>query len=168
MDQTFEEDNVDGPDTFFDDDSDLSCNTIIGCVTGSVIRENVSTIADGDLVSAVQAELMDGDHDSEAGNAAPVAEEAFGPGKRKRRANTLYKTDMFWRHHDDNDPNDDLYRRPVGSGLFSVSDQQIWQLGSFAAFGWVTVTYTSLSTNSRSVVPLRFGVVTTPRARCWR
>jgi hypothetical protein len=28
-----------------------------------------------------------------------------------------------------------------GSGLFSVSDQQIWQLGSFAAFGWVTVTY---------------------------
>ena len=60
------------------------------------------------------------------------------------------------------------YRRPVGSGLFSVSDQQIWQLGSFAAFGWVTVTYTSLSTNSRSVVPLRFGVVTTPRARCWR
>ena len=34
------------------------------------------------------------------------------------------------------------YRCPVGSGLFSVSDQQIWQLGSFAAFGWVTVTYT--------------------------
>src|ERR1700722_10535225 len=60
MDQTFEEDNVDGPDTFFDDDSDLSCNTIIGCVTGSVIRENVSTTADGDLVSAAQAELMAG------------------------------------------------------------------------------------------------------------
>jgi hypothetical protein len=32
------------------------------------------------------------------------------------------------------------YRRPVGSGLLSASDQQIWLLGSSAAFGWVTVT----------------------------
>jgi hypothetical protein len=115
-DQTFEEDNVDGPDMFFDDDSDLPCNTIIGCMTGSVIPANVSSTADGDLVSAAQAELMDGDDDSETANAVPVVEEAFGPGKRKRRANMLYKTDMFWRHHDNDDPNDDLNDDPGARG----------------------------------------------------
>jgi hypothetical protein len=83
MDQTFEEDNLDGPNMFFDDDSDLPRNTIIGCMTGSVIPENVSSTANGDLVSAAQAESMDGDDDSETGNVVPVVEEAFGPGKRK-------------------------------------------------------------------------------------
>ena len=81
MDQTFEEDNIDGPDTFFNNDSDLSCNTI-GCMTGSVIPKNVSMTADGDLVSTVQAELMDSDHDSEAGNVGLVAEV---PGKGNDR-----------------------------------------------------------------------------------
>lgn len=107
-DQTFKEDNVDGPDMFFNDDSDLPCNTIIGCVTGSVIPENVSSTADGDFVLAAQAELMDSDDDSETGNAVPVVEEDFGPRKRKRQANTLYTIDTFWCHHDNDDPNDDL------------------------------------------------------------
>jgi len=111
-DQTFEEDNVDGPDETHDDDSDLPCNAIVACVTGSSLPKNIASTVDGDLVSAAQAEQIDGDGiDEESGDlpwaVPPAAVEVFSPGKRKRQANMLYKADMFWRHHDDKDPNDD-------------------------------------------------------------
>jgi len=38
---------------------------------------------------------------------AAEAEEALGPGKRKQRPNTLYNSNIFWRHHDNEDPNDE-------------------------------------------------------------
>ena len=36
----------------------------------------------------------------------PLTEER-GPGKRRRRSNTLYNAEVFWCHHDDEDPNCD-------------------------------------------------------------
>ena len=36
----------------------------------------------------------------------PLAEEALGPGKRKQWANMLYKA--FWRHHDNDDSDEEL------------------------------------------------------------
>jgi hypothetical protein len=104
---TFEEDNVEGSDMFFDDDSDLSCDMIIACVTGSGIPETVSSMDGGNLVSVAHAELMDDNGESnDAQLEVPLAEE-LGPGKRKRQANTLYNAQVFWRHHDDEDPNCD-------------------------------------------------------------
>jgi hypothetical protein len=50
------------------------------------------------------------DDDGESSNTpleVPLATEALGPGKRKRRANTLYSANVFWRHHDEDDPNDE-------------------------------------------------------------
>jgi hypothetical protein len=110
-DQTFEEDNIDGPDTFnFDDDSNLKCDTVIASVTGSHLPEDVSLTADGNLVSVAQAESMedsiDGESSEPLSDVQPAAEE-LGPGKRKRRANTLYNSNIFWRHHDHEDPNDE-------------------------------------------------------------
>ena len=104
---TFEEDNLEGSDMFFDDDSDLPCNTIIACVTGSGVPETVSSTDDGNLVSVAQAESMDDDGEfNDAQLDVPLAEE-LGPGKRKRWANTLYNANVFWRHHDNKDPNCD-------------------------------------------------------------
>ena len=45
-DQTFEEDNVDGPDVTHDDDSNLPCNAIVVCVTGSSLPKNVMSMVD--------------------------------------------------------------------------------------------------------------------------
>ena len=112
-DQTFEEDIIDGHDMSFDDDSDLPCDTIIGCTTSSGIPENVSATADGNLVSVAEAESIDEVGESSTpsqvpDSEVPLAEEALGPGKRKRRANTLYKASTFWRHHDNDDSDEEL------------------------------------------------------------
>ena len=48
--QTFEEDNVDRPDVTHNDDSDLPCNSIVVCVTGSSLPKNVVSTVDGDFV----------------------------------------------------------------------------------------------------------------------
>ena len=57
---------------------------------------------------------MDGDGvdgSEESGDlplAVPLAgAEVFSPGKRKRQDNMLYKAEMFWQHHDNEDLNDD-------------------------------------------------------------
>jgi hypothetical protein len=109
-DHTFEEDNMDTPDTRFDDDSNLKCDTIIAGVTGSDLPEGVLLTEDGDLVSVVQAESMEDNINgefSEPPSDVQLAAEELGPGKRKRRANTLYNSNIFWRHHDNEDPNNE-------------------------------------------------------------
>jgi hypothetical protein len=44
---------------------------------------------------------------SEPPSDVQLAAEELGPGKRKRRANTLYNSNIFWRHHDNEDPNNE-------------------------------------------------------------
>jgi hypothetical protein len=112
-DQVFEEDNILGPETFFDDDCNLKCDTVIAGVTGLHLPKDVSLTADGNLASVAQAELMEdgvdgGSSEPRSGvQPAAEAEEALGPGKRKRRPNTLYNSNIFWHHHDNEDPNDE-------------------------------------------------------------
>jgi hypothetical protein len=39
---------------------------------------------------------------------APLETEELGPGKRKHRANMLYKSSLFWCYHDEDDPEIDM------------------------------------------------------------
>ena len=109
-DRTFEEDIIDGHDMSFDDDSDLPCNMIIDCTTGSGIPENISATADDNLISVAEAESIDEVGESSTplqvpDSEVPLAEEALGPGKRKRQA---YKASTFWHHHDNDDLDEEL------------------------------------------------------------
>ena len=93
---------------FFDDNSNLPCNMIIACVTGSGVPKTVSSTDDGNLVSVAQAESMDDDGESNDAQLDVLLAEELSPGKRKWQANTLYNANMFWRQHDDKDPNCNL------------------------------------------------------------
>lgn len=102
--KTFVEDNA-AEDTFFDDDSNLPCTTIITHVVTSNLPEHVASTADGCLVSTAEAESLKDITEPSADSGATFEAEELGPGKRKRRPNTMYKSSMFWRHHDNEDPN---------------------------------------------------------------
>lgn len=104
--QTFDEDNIDESNTAssFDDDSDVICNVIIAQVGKAKLPDGIVATPDGNLARTAEAESME--VDSEALEALETEE--LGPGKRKRRPNTLYKSSMFWRHHDNDDPNLDM------------------------------------------------------------
>jgi hypothetical protein len=106
-----DQENTDSP---FEDDSDLSCNTIVANMHGSN-SASVGVTADGSLVSTVMAEsLREGDGDSaeartslsieaEGSNRVVRDSSEVGRGKRKKTQNRMYES--FWRH-DDEDPSD--------------------------------------------------------------
>lgn len=107
-DQTYDEDNEDEPDAGFEDDSDLTCDTVTIHVVNSVVPEGALATAEGNLISATEAESMEDvvavevpkpNEQDDVPSGLPAVEE-LGIGKRKRRANTLYKASTFWRHHD--------------------------------------------------------------------
>jgi hypothetical protein len=52
--QKFNEDDVDKPNTDFDDDSDVVCNAIVTHVVKSKSPEGIVTTADGNLAHTVQ------------------------------------------------------------------------------------------------------------------
>jgi hypothetical protein len=51
--QKFDEDDVDKPDTDFDNDSDVVCNAIIAHVVKSKLPEGIVTTTDGNLTHAL-------------------------------------------------------------------------------------------------------------------
>jgi hypothetical protein len=97
-----EGDNFIDSDVPFEDDSDLSCRTIIAEVHGSELNSAKAT-ADGDLVSMAMAESLDDSRLEFESTDSDDAEE-LGRGKRKQTENKLYQS--FWRHND-GDASDD-------------------------------------------------------------
>jgi len=117
--QKFDEDDTDEPDTLcFDDDSDVVCNVVIAHVGKSNVPNGIVTTSNGNLARAAEAESMEANsliansleaiEGDEQNTEAPLETEELGPGKRKCRANTLYKANVFWRHHDEDDPDLDM------------------------------------------------------------
>jgi hypothetical protein len=95
----------------FDDDSDLPGEAIIAHVLEKGSPIGVTSNMQGDLMSAAQAESLEDDI-VEPSNSEPMVvdePEVLGVGKRKRKANTLYNSSQFWRHHDNDDPNVERY-----------------------------------------------------------
>jgi hypothetical protein len=109
-DNTYAEDDGDEPDTGFEDDSDLPCEAVMVHIVNSILPDRVAATTDGDLVSTAEAESMENVEESESDKLddLPVVEE-LGPGKRKRRANTLYEASTFWRHHDEEASDEEGY-----------------------------------------------------------
>lgn len=93
--EQYDEDSLDTD--IFDDDSDLPLTTIANHCSGTLPPSEPVATADNGLRSTAQAESFDetgeleGPNDEEAANP-----QEFGPGKRKRRGNTLYSN--FWAH----------------------------------------------------------------------
>jgi hypothetical protein len=104
------------PDTFFDNDSDLPCDTIVANMLGSNLA-SIAMNANGDLVSTAMAESLDECEDADAGmgagsshsievegsNAAVRNSSNIGCGKRMKTKNCMYAE--FWWHNDE-DPSD--------------------------------------------------------------
>jgi hypothetical protein len=109
--QKFDKD-ADQLNTCFDDDSDIICNVVTAHVGKSRLPDSIITTSDGNLVCAADAESMEvnllkAEEDKQI-TKAPLETEELGPGKRKRQANTLYKSSLFWRYHDKDDPEIDM------------------------------------------------------------
>jgi hypothetical protein len=100
-DEVMDEDNMDAAATWFDDDSDLPCDTIIAHVVHDHPVEGVEA-RDGHLASkaAVETVNYDGEKPEWAAEVTAIPEQGSsrGPGKRKVTANKLYKGDQFWHH----------------------------------------------------------------------
>ena len=88
-------------DPLFEDDSDLSCDTIIANVLESQPAGTKSTVF-GDIISTAAAELLDANKmassDAEGKDDVSVAE--LGCGKRMWTTNKLYNSRYFWQHND--------------------------------------------------------------------
>jgi len=96
--QAVEEDDIDAQAAWFDNDSDLPCETIIAHVHGC--RVDGVEAWGGHLVST-ETINYNGDKLDWADDVATVNSEGSssrGPGKRKVTANKLYNGDHFWHH----------------------------------------------------------------------
>jgi hypothetical protein len=89
------EDDDDTTELVFDDNSDLLCEVIITTVLGTD-RAGIKTTADGNLVSMATAESMD---DIGGNNSTSAGTGTLGRSKRTRMKNSLYNSDLFWRHN---------------------------------------------------------------------
>ena len=90
------------------DDSDLSIQTLITTLTG----ENTPDTVGGTLRSLTDAENVDLDPQVDAAesnfeNLKREMLEEGGQGKRRKMANRLYTGEVFWRHNDKDDWNND-------------------------------------------------------------
>ena len=88
------------------DDSEIPTKTVIKSVIDKKVPKGTAVRQSGSLISKRVAESLDVIDENTGGNgpgtsAAASTVEQLGPGKRKRKANTLYRE--FWRHNDDSD-----------------------------------------------------------------
>jgi hypothetical protein len=88
------------------DDSEIPTKTVIKLVIDKKVPEGITVRQSGSLMSNRAAESLDvvDENAGESGpgsSAATSTVEQLGLGKRKRKANTLYRE--FWRHNDDSD-----------------------------------------------------------------
>jgi hypothetical protein len=101
------------------DDSEIPTKTVIALVIDKKVPKGTAARQSGSLMSNRAAESLDvieentgesgcgsgtGSSDSVTGpgpGTSVATVEQMGPGKRKRKANTLYRE--FWRHNDDSD-----------------------------------------------------------------
>jgi hypothetical protein len=93
-----------------EDDSNLSCEEVIARVHNP--SADVLASESCGLSSAADAESLDKlpiaeDHGTHDGQLEQTGESRRSAGKRKRRPNTLYA--QFWRHHDNNNSEDESY-----------------------------------------------------------
>jgi hypothetical protein len=94
------------------DDSEIPTTTVIAMVLDKKVPKGTAARQSGSLMSNRAAESLDViDEDvgesglglgmSSGSSLAAAAVEDMGPGKRRRKPNTLYRE--FWRHDDDDD-----------------------------------------------------------------
>ena len=76
------------------------------CLVDLPTPSHIKLTDEGNLVSTAEAESLGDDAELSDGSILSKdvnPKEELGPGKRKRTANKLYDSAIFWRHHDDDD-----------------------------------------------------------------
>jgi hypothetical protein len=90
------------------DDSELPLSVVIEAIADGQCPEGFAVRRAGGLMSVVDAERLDIDVEDPKELTENVENTELGRGKRIRKANNLYSSSTFWRHHDDDDSDVDI------------------------------------------------------------